>query len=109
MSEEQIIYSTKITDCNGNVYKLIGEPGYTPTIDPDTKCWIINGIVSEYRAIGLDGLPGDKGDTGENGKTPKIKVIDGELFVTYDDANWDSIGYVKGPKGDRGPQGIQGP
>lgn len=32
-----------------------GSNGITPTIDPDTKNWVINGVVTEYTSVGDEG------------------------------------------------------
>lgn len=72
----------------------------------DRLYWVIDGVVTDYPVTGNDGA---------NGLTPnfRVNVEKGTLEYTFDDptsstAKWESLGPVKGPQGDQGPQGQPG-
>ncbi len=49
-----------------------GEPGTTPTIEINSDgYWVINGVVTEHKAVGTDGI---NGTNGTNGTTPTIEI-----------------------------------
>ncbi len=77
------------TDENGNVIFGVMEEATIPYIQDGY--WWIDGINTGVKAEGTDG---------EDGKTPKLKLENGHLFVSYDDgATWEDLGIVGGTDG----------
>lgn len=66
--------------------------GITPTIDPTTKHWMIDGKDTGVIAEGKNGIDGQDGADGVDGKDGK-----------------DGADGAPGPKGDKGDKGEQGP
>ena len=68
--------------------------------------WLTDNNGDKVRASGNDGQDGKDGDDGKNGKegvTPRLKIVDGYWFISYDDgATWSSepLGPSTGEKGD---------
>lgn len=62
-----------------------GVDGVTPTIEISADgYWIINGVKSEYKAIGTDGKDGKDGKNGTNGKdgvTPAIEISEDGYWI----------------------------
>ena len=88
-----------------------GKDGITPTIEiSEDGYWIINGVKTEYKAIGTDGAPGQNGTDGKPGEdgvdgapgkdgvdgiTPTFKLEGGDIWVSYDDGiTWENLGHV---------------
>ena len=88
-----------------------GKDGITPTIEISADgYWIINGVKTEYKAIGTDGAPGQNGTDGKPGEdgvdgapgkdgvdgiTPTFKLEGGDIWVSYDDGiTWENLGHV---------------
>ena len=58
---------------------------------------------------GSDGEDGLDGEDGKDGITPRLKLENGEIFVSYDEeTSWTSLGYTKGADGADGEDGIDG-
>ncbi len=60
---------------------------------------------------GTDGINGTNGTNGKDGITPKLKIVDGYWYISYDGgATWESdpIGQATGDKGDKGDKGDAG-
>ena len=56
-----------------------GIDGKTPTVEiSDDGYWVINGIKTEYKAVGENGTPGEPG---EPGKTPTVEISDDGYWV----------------------------
>lgn len=101
-----------------------GTDGYTPNIglkqDVDNVWywtidgeWILDADGEKVKASakdGSDGTPGQDGLSGQDGVTPKLKIEDGNWYVSYDEGGtWEYLASATGNKGDIGPQGPQGP
>ena len=77
------------TDANGDVVYGVMVEATLPYIQDGY--WWIDGINTGVKAEGTDG---------EDGKTPKLKLEDGHLWVSYDDgATWEDLGLVQGSGG----------
>ena len=86
------------TDENGNVIFGVMEEATIPYIQDGY--WWIDGINTGVKAEGTDG---------EDGKTPKLKLENGHLFVSYDDgATWEDLGLVGSSGGTGGSDGEDG-
>ena len=94
-----------------------GKDGNTPIINikKDTDgfyYWTLNGTWltddagNKIRANGIDGTDGNAGTNGSNGKdgiTPKLKIEDGDWYISYNDGiTWIYVGQATGDKGDSG-------
>lgn len=98
-----------------------GKDGATPEIDKATKHWLINGTDTGYVAEGLAGAPGKDGTNGADGAPGKdgvsptitinsVKTLDAGQSATVTNSG-DSTNVkldIGIPKGEQGPQGIQG-
>lgn len=98
-----------------------GKDGATPEIDKATKHWMINGTDTGYVAEGLAGAPGKDGTNGADGAPGKdgvsptitinsVKTLDAGQSATVTNSG-DSTNVkldIGIPKGEPGPQGIQG-
>lgn len=105
-----------------------GENGKTPVISvaKDTDgvyYWTVNGewLTDEngekIRAVGADGKDGkdgkdgsngnngNDGTNGENGKTPRLTIIDGYWYLSYDGEHWEQLGKATGDDGLKGEDG----
>ena len=99
-----------------------GENGKTPVISvaKDTDgvyYWTVNGewLTDEngekIRAVGADGKDGSNGNNGndgtngENGKTPRLTIIDGYWYLSYDGEHWEKLGKATGDNGLNGEDG----
>ena len=88
-----------------------GVDGITPTIEISADgYWIINGIKTDCKAEGtpgkdgedgkdgIDGAPGQDGTPGtpgQDGITPTLKLVEGQILVSYDGGKtWESLGNV---------------
>lgn len=59
-----------------------GKDGVTPTIEiSDDGYWIINGVKTEYKAIGTDGKDGVDGKDGIDSITPTIEISDDGYWI----------------------------
>lgn len=98
-----------------------GKDGATPEIDKATKHWMINGTDTGYVAEGLAGAPGKDGTNGADGAPGKdgvsptitinsVKTLDAgqSATVTNSGDNTNVKLDIGIPKGEQGPQGIQG-
>lgn len=102
-----------------------GKDGKSPEVKINEEgYWVIDGVVSDVKATGIQGEKGDKGDTGaeepqgnpgqngadgEDGVTPVFKIENGELQVSYDNSEtWTSLGNVKGEDGEDSSNGTNG-
>lgn len=76
-----------ITLSNGDELTLtIGKPGEideTPTISEEDGYWVINGVKTQYKAVGENGANGDG--------VPQFKVEDGQWKVSFDGEEWTSV------------------
>lgn len=75
-----------ITLSNGKTLTLrIGKPGTvaSPTIGIDDNYWVINGVKTQYKAIGENGANGDG--------VPQFKVEDGKWKVSFDGKEWKTV------------------
>ena len=91
-----------------------GIDGHTPVISvkrdaDDIWYWVIDGEWlldsdgNKVKAVGLDGQNGSNGSNGINGVTPKLKIENGQWYVSYDGGEtFDSepLGQATGDKGD---------
>ena len=85
------------TDENGNVIFGVMEEATIPYIQDGY--WWIDGINTGVKAEGTDG---------EDGKTPKLKLENGHLWVSYDDgATWEDLGEVQGSGSSGGTEVIK--
>lgn len=98
-----------------------GKDGATPKIDKATKHWLINGTDTGYVAEGSAGTPGKNGTNGADGAPGKdgvsptitinsVKTLDAGQSATVTNSG-DSTNVkldIGIPKGEPGPQGIQG-
>ena len=98
-----------------------GKDGATPEIDKATKHWMINGTDTGYVAEGLAGAPGKDGTNGADGAPGKdgvsptitinsVKTLEAGQSATVTNSG-DSTNVkldIGIPKGEPGPQGIQG-
>ncbi|MBQ2719638.1 MAG: SGNH/GDSL hydrolase family protein [Clostridia bacterium] len=100
------------TTAEGDVYRITfsdnvtadftvrrGENGTPPTV---TACQRVTGTATEdvYRIFFSDGATADfKVQKGKDGKAPLFKQENGELFVSYDESAWTSLGNVRGEAG----------
>lgn len=77
-----------ITLSNGDGLTLtIGKPGEideTPTISVEDGYWVINGVKTQYKAVGENGANGDG--------IPQFKVEDGQWKVSFDGEGWEDVG-----------------
>lgn len=76
-----------ITLSNGDELTLtIGKPGEideTPTISEEDGYWVINGVKTQYKAVGENGANGDG--------VPQFKVEDGQWKVSFDGEEWKAV------------------
>lgn len=76
-----------ITLSNGDELTLtIGEPGEideTPTISVEGDYWVINGVKTQYKAVGENGANGDG--------VPQFKVENGQWKVSFDGEEWTQV------------------
>ncbi|MBR7095519.1 MAG: SGNH/GDSL hydrolase family protein [Clostridia bacterium] len=100
------------TTAEGDVYRITfsdnvtadftvrrGQDGTPPTV---TACQRVTGTETEdvYRIFFSDGKSADfKVQKGKDGKAPVFKQENGELFVSYDNSAWTSLGSVRGEAG----------
>lgn len=83
----------------GNVKGEDGDDGITPTIAiSDDGYWVINGVKTEYKAIGVDGKNGDNGNDGVSITKSEIND-DGYLIIYYSNGTSDNVGKVVGSGG----------
>lgn len=86
------VYSQIIQMMNNGLIK--GEDGVTPTIEISTDgFWIINGVKTAYKAIGVDG------EDGIDGVTPTISISDDNYWVI------NGVKTSHKSKGDKGDPG----
>lgn len=52
------------------------------TIDEETKCWVINGVLTDKKAVG---------DDGDYGSLPQFKFMDNKWWVDLGDGNWKEV------------------
>ncbi len=78
-----------------------GADGKTPTVEINGEgYWVINGVPTQYKAVGEKG---DTGATGASGITPKFKIDNDKWYVSYDDgASWTEVGQATGNPGKDG-------
>ncbi len=68
--------------------------------------WLTDSAGNKVRASaqdGADGKPGEPGTPGASGVTPKLKIVDGYWYVSYDGGKtWEeeTLGQATGEKGD---------
>ena len=89
-----------------------GKDGVTPTIEISADgYWVINGVKTEYKAVGQDGKDGEKGDTGADGTdgdTPVVTIsADGYWIINGVKTEYKAVGQ-DGDKGDKGDKGDPG-
>ena len=104
-----------------------GKDGLTPTIEISADgYWIINGVKTEYKAIGtdgkdgvdgapgkdgVDGAPGKDGEDGKDGVTPTIEIsADGYWIINGVKTEYKAIGTdgKDGVDGAPGKDGVDG-
>ena len=122
---------------SGSITIYNGEDGYVPSLGVKQHSdgqwywtidgqWLTDADGDKVRASAIDGQdgtpgapgePGESGTPGEQGKpgtdgiTPRLKIVDGYWYISYDDGvTWESepLGQATGEKGDKGDQGPQG-
>lgn len=101
-----------------------GKDGYVPNIglkqDTDGVCywtldgeWLLDVNGQRVKASAKDGVNGSNGSDGKDGVSPKLKIENGNWYVSYDNgATWEYLAPATGDKGDigeTGPTGPQGP
>ena len=78
-----------------NTYvKAEGTNGVTPTIEVSADgYWILNGVKTEHKAIGVDGTNGTNGEKGDTGVgIEKVELDnDGNLLITYTDGTTQTV------------------
>ena len=91
-----------------------GDAGATPVIgvSQDTDGlyywtlngeWLLDGNGAKILAQGVNGNDGAPGKDGQDGVTPKLKIEDGNWYVSVDSgATWALLGQATGDKGDQG-------
>ena len=84
-----------------------GVDGLTPTIEvSEDGYWVINGVVTEYKAVAIDGINGTDGKDGVNGKDGVDGVdgvgiadiainADGNLIVALTDGTVKDLGKIQ--------------
>lgn len=79
------VYGKPLTDSEGNPVPVAGEAG-------------------------KDGVPGTSipGEPGKDGLSPRIKVMDGWLCYSFDNASWNRICPSRGERGEAGDAGADG-
>jgi len=93
-----------------------GKDGLTPVIGVKQEngiyYWTLDGkfILDEQgnkiKAEGRDGSDGNDGTAGKDGITPKLKIENGDWYLSVDSgSNWSYLGKATGDKGDMGPAG----
>ena len=114
-AELVITYSDGTTENLGSVKGEPGKDGAAPTIEISADgYWIINGVKTEYKAIGedgadgedgQDGAPGQNGAPGENGETPTIDIsADGYWVINGVKTEFKAVASEGTPSVDENPQ-----
>ena len=122
---------------SGSITIYNGEDGYVPSLGVKQHSdgqwywtidghWLTDADGDKVRASAIDGqdgtpgapgepgesgAPGEQGKPGTDGITPRLKIVDGYWYISYDDGvTWESepLGQATGEKGDKGDQGPQG-
>ena len=69
-----------------------GKDGLTPTIEiSEDGYWVINGLKTEYKAIGQDGVDGSDGSDGNNGQDGENGENGRGIETVYYDANGNLV------------------
>ena len=92
---------TWLLDANGDKVRVTGEDGKDG--EKGEK-----GDKGDTGEKGETGAKGDKGDTGFDGVSPRLKIENGDWYVSYDRGiTWELVGQATGDKGDEGDSKFQ--
>ncbi len=114
-----ILSTFMLTACNGGVGNGAGDGGNDGYVNDEEmykniySAYVIyaqqNGQESLSYEAWLESIKGKDGANGANGITPELKLLGSTLYVSYDKgASWETLGDVKGDKGDPGKNGTDG-
>ncbi len=104
---------TWLLDANGDKVRVTGEDGKDGEKGEKGDQGIQGekgdkGDTGEKGETGAKGDKGDKGDTGSDGVSPRLKIENGDWYVSYDRGiTWELVGQATGDKGDEGDSKFQ--